>query len=519
MKLPNVVGLVLVLSCCILESISALQQQQQLQQFHIAPMQGYTNSSLRRLFNLLSPSSIKWTEMEKLDDIYPKTIQTQTQQVQTQQVQQYQTSESYLLDALEKRIGSPSSTDYDNNNNNLILQLGSNHPGRLQSCVQHTVQRYNDNNIREINLNCGCPAIDSGGSTTYGASLMKDASLTGKLVQSVREGLVRGGGQSNTGISVKCRIAVFDHESEQHYPLDETDYEYLKKYISTIYDAGANHIILHARPAILSGLSPVKNRIVPKLDYNFVERIASDLSQEHDNNITFTLNGGITSLSQLQSLIERNHDNSNNKSPISSYMAGRWCLQRPLDLIGIEELLLSSSSISSSSISSSSSTTSSSLFLIRTAIEQYVDDTVRIGCSSSLKYKPTIAELCLPLFLIVEQLRDDYDYEYDDDDDDDDDDDEGNNIDDEFDPIFLPTTKQRQEKPMLTYDEIESLYEVLVDGLDQIIEELSPKNNNSNKKMKKKDNNDINFKRLSSTFKSLVGTKVVNKWKRNRAEL
>ena len=357
-------------------------------------------------------------------------------------------------------------------------------------------------------MNCGCPAIDSGGSTTYGASLMKDASLTGKLVQSVREGLVRGGGQSNTGISVKCRIAVFDHESEQHYPLDETDYEYLKKYISTIYDAGANHIILHARPAILSGLSPVKNRIVPKLDYNFVERIASDLSQEHDNSINFTLNGGITSLSQLQSLIERNHDNSNNKSPISSYMAGRWCLQRPLDLIGIEELLLSSSSISSSS-----STTSSSLFLIRTAIEQYVDDTVRIGCSSSLKYKPTIAELCLPLFLIVEQLRDDYDYEYDDDDD------EGNNIDDEFDPIFLPTTKQRQEKPMLTYDEIESLYEVLVDGLDQIIEELSPKNNNSNKKMKKKDNNDINFKRLSSMFKSLVGTKVVNKWKRNRAEL
>jgi tRNA-dihydrouridine synthase len=497
MKLPKVVGLLLLLSCCILEFISALQ----LQQFHIAPMQGYTNSSLRRLFNLLSPSSIKWTEMEKLDDIYPK---TQTQQAQ------YQTSESYLLDALEKRIGS-SSTDYDNNNNNnnnnnLILQLGSNDPGRLQSCVRHTVQHYNNNIIREINLNCGCPAIDSGGSTTYGASLMKDASLTGKLVQSVREGLILGGGQLNdVGISVKCRIAVFDHESEQHYPLDETDYDYLKKYISTIYNAGANHIILHARPAILSGLSPVKNRIVPKLDYNFVERIASDFSQ--DDNINFTLNGGITSLSQLQSLIERNHDNSN-KSPISSYMAGRWCLQRPLDLIGIEELL-SSSSISSSSSRSSCST--SSLFLIRTAIEQYVDDTVRIGCSSSLKYKPTIAELCLPLFLIVEQLKDDYDYEYYDDDD------EGNNI-DEFYPIFLPTTKQRQEKPMLTYDEIESLYEVLVDGLDQIIEELSPKNNNRKIK-KKKDNNDINFKRLSSTFKSLVGTKVVNKWKRNRAEL
>jgi hypothetical protein len=141
---------------------------------------------------------------------------------------------------------------------------------------------------------------------------------------------------------------------------------------------------------------------------------------------------------------------------------------------------------------------------------------VRIGCSSSLKYKPTIAELCLPLFLIVEQLKDDYDYEYYDDDEYDND--KGNNN-DEFDPIFLPTTKQqRQEKPTLTYDEIESLYEVLEDGLDQIIEELSPKNNDKKIK-KKKENNDINFKRLSSSFKSLVGTKVVNKWKRNRAEL
>ena len=191
-----------------------------------------------------------------------------------------------------------------------------------------------------------------------------------------------------------------------------------------------------------------------------------------------TLNGGITTLSQLQSLQE---NPSSNSSAISSYMAGRWCLRRPLDLIAIEALLKREELDS----------TTGSLSLIQNAIEQYVDDAVEIGSSSSLKYGPTLADLCLPLFLIVEQLKDDYEY-YEADD----------NI--EFDSI---------ERPLLTYDEIESLYDVLQDGVAQI-DGLS----NSGKKQKKK-SNDINFKRLSSSFKSLVGTKVANKWKRNRAEL
>ena len=70
------------------------------------------------------------------------------------------------------------------------------------------------------------------------------------------------------------------------------------------------------------------------------------------------------------------------------------------------------------------------------------------------------------------------------------------------------------ERPILTYGDIESLYDVLQDGVAQI-EEVS----NSGTKKKKKQGDSINFKRLSSSFKSLVGTKVANKWKRNRAEL
>jgi len=39
------------------------------------------------------------------------------------------------------------------------------------------------------------------------------------------------------------------------------------------------------------------------------------------------------------------------------------------------------------------------------------------------------------------------------------------------------------------------------------------------KKSKKALPHATSFKKLSTSFKSLVGTKVVNKWKRNRAEL
>lgn len=427
-------------------------------QFHVAPMQGYTNAQTRKLFHLLSPSSVKWTEMEKLDDIFPKTE-----------------SSDFLVDALEKRLGPPDNY-YDaksNENSNLVLQLGTNDPDRLRACVGHTIERYD--NIKEINLNCGCPAIESGGASTYGASLMKDAKLTGELVQAAQEALA--GVESSPKVSVKCRIGVFESDKDMR-PLNENDYEYLKHYVSTIYNSGGNHVILHARPAVLSGLSPVKNRIVPMLDYDFVERIAV----EFEGKVDITLNGGITRLLQLQSFQKKTGSN------ITSHMAGRWCLRRPLDLVGIEALLSGGDDLESTVSRSYSS------FLpdIQNAIEEYVDEAILLaGSTSSRAHKPTIADLCLPLFLITEQLRDDYDYE-------------GNETQEE-DAI--------DEGPMLTYEDIESLYDVIQDGVGQL-EEFSNRG-----KKKKKQGNDINFKRLSSSFKSLVGTKVANKWKRNRAEL
>ena len=341
--------------------------------------------------------------MEKVDDLLPN-----------------------IEKALHKRL------DGEQDDTNLVLQLGSNDPDKLESCVR--AAHMNFPNLREINLNCGCPAVDTGGAATYGASLMKDSMLTTKLVESMSF-------STNIDISVKCRIAVFDTEDEVHQ-LNDDDYQYLSNYICNIRDAGAKHIILHARPAILS-LSPVKNRIIPTLNYDFVKNIASDFEGEVD----ITMNGGINSFDELHSF------QNDETSIIRSHMSGRWCLRRPLDLVAIEQ----------------------SLGDIKTNPHQAIDRYIDYALAAANQSRFPMSELCLPLYLVVEQLRDDYD--------------------------------QEEEGELLSWEDMENLYDTIQNGLVQL----------SNGKVKT--SNSINFKRLASSFKSLVGTKVVNKWKRNRSEL
>ncbi|KAL7511591.1 hypothetical protein ACHAXN_008586 [Cyclotella atomus] len=373
-------------------------------EFHLAPMQCYTNQPLRKLYSFLSPTSIKWTEMEKVDDLLPNIDQ-----------------------ALRKRL------DGEEHEHNLILQLGSNDEIKLGDCVRIASCLYP--NLKEINLNCGCPAIDTGGAPSYGASLMKDASLTAKLVESMVSA-------SDIDISVKCRIGVFD-TAEDVVAMNSKQYEYLHNYISSIQHSGAKHVILHARSAILS-LSPFKNRIVPQLDYEIVQQIAKDF----DGKVKITLNGGINSLDELKAI--QTNDNSN----ISSYMSGRWCLRRPLDLAGIERTLSYNGIVPD----------------VKSAIEKYID----YALANQNRF--TMSELCLPLYLVVSQLQQDYE----------------NGVDDS----------------LLSWRDIETLYDTIEDGLVMHL---------STGKVKK--SSSINFKKLANSFGPLCGKKVVSKWKRNRSEL
>lgn len=397
-------------------------------EFHVAPMQCFTNQPLRILLDKLSPSSIKWTEMEKVEDLLPDVDQ-----------------------ALAKRLGAADDKD-EESFEKLVLQLGSNDPVKLKECSRVALNNYES--LREINLNCGCPAIASGGAPTYGASLMTQPKLTSELVASIAE--------LGVPVSVKTRIAVFE-QAEDLRPLDDVDRQYLKEYLSGIVAAGASHVILHARPAVLAGLSPVKNRIVPSLDYSLCEEMAKELP-----GYQVTLNGGITSLDQLKLLHERHvHDNE----CISSYMAGRWILKRPLDLVQVENFLIGQRDVSSQV----------NFRNIQESLTSYIDYCMKHSCRQGGQRAPRFSssDLMLPLFLVVEQLREDYD----------------DNDDD--------------TKLALSFGEMEELYDMLLEGMEEVSRgKISPPGNSA-----------CNFKKLSTSFKGLVGTKVVNKWKRNRGEL
>jgi tRNA-dihydrouridine synthase A len=419
-------------------------------EFHIAPMQCYTNLPLRKLFSLLSPSSILWTEMEKVDDIlHPDGTTNATNKNQS------------LIHSWMKRLGMPS-----DDHSNLILQLGCNNPNELKSCISRTLQDYT--NLRGINLNCGCPSIMSGGASCYGASLMKNVDLTGDLVRAMKEAVDNANLQVPPEISVKCRIGVIDNFEEIRSLTLDCDYEYLYNYVSTIKEAGADHVILHARPAILSGLSPVRNRVVPELNYDIVEKIASDFPT-----MRITMNGGITGLDHFKAIKDR----STSKQDISSHMAGRWCLRRPLDLIEVDSILDfkdQGKEISAVQV-----------------IEDYLDFALTmIDNQPKNNLGITGAEWCLPLYLVSEQLREDYDAivnEY-----------EGDDC---------------TDKDSMDVEEIESIFNTLYCGAEEVKSAL--KGGHKAAPIVE----DISFKKLSKSFKSVGGKKVVNKWKRNREEL
>jgi len=167
-------------------------------QFHVAPMQCYTNAPLRTLFRTLSDDAILWTEMEKTTDL--------------------------LEGSLEKRFGPPG-------HKNIVLQLGGNDPLQIRNCLERFEQE--EYTFAEVNLNCGCPSIEAGGAATYGASLMTQPGLTKELLQAIVASSV---GDCKT--SLKCRIAVAETMDELDARSEEQDYVMLHNYVQHACEAG-----------------------------------------------------------------------------------------------------------------------------------------------------------------------------------------------------------------------------------------------------------------------------------------
>ena len=159
----------------------------------------------------------------------------------------------------------------------VALQLGGSKPNELAEAAALAERAGYD----EINLNVGCPS-DRVQSGAFGACLMAEPDLVARCIESMRE-------RVSLPVTVKCRIGIDDHDSQEE----------LEDFIGTVADAGCNTFIVHARKAILSGLSPKENREIPPLKYSSVFAVKKAFPQ-----LSIIINGGIKTLQDAASLLE-----------------------------------------------------------------------------------------------------------------------------------------------------------------------------------------------------------------------
>ena len=184
----------------------------------------------------------------------------------------------------------------------VALQLGGCDPEMMSRAARlGELQGYD-----EININVGCPS-DRVQSGQFGACLMRQPELVAACVAAMREVV-------SIPVTVKTRIGIDDYDS----------YEFLRRFIDAVATAGCETFIVHARKAILEGLSPKDNRSVPPLDYSRVYR----LKQDHPD-LGIVLNGGITTLDQVREHL----------SHVDAVMIGRQAYQDPWFLTELEQAL------------------------------------------------------------------------------------------------------------------------------------------------------------------------------------
>ncbi len=163
--------------------------------------------------------------------------------------------------------------DFDAAEHPVALQLGGSEPADLAEAARIGEAWGYD----EINLNVGCPS-DRVQSGRFGACLMREPEL-------VAEGMAAMAAAVKVPVTVKCRIGVDDQDPE----------ESLFRLVDLCAAAGVRHFVVHARKALLKGLSPKENRDVPPLNYPLVHRLKAERPE-----LTIVINGGIGTLEEAE---------------------------------------------------------------------------------------------------------------------------------------------------------------------------------------------------------------------------
>lgn len=193
----------------------------------------------------------------------------------------------------------PRHLDFNGEEHPVALQLGGSEPDDLARSAKLGEQWGYD----EINLNCGCPSerVQKG---AFGACLMAEPTLVADCVKAMRDAV-------SIDVTVKHRIGIDDVAS----------YDFVRDFVGTIAAAGCQTFIVHARNAVLKGLSPKENREIPPLKYDYAYRLKQDFPE-----LEILINGGIKTVAEIDVHLQH----------VDGVMLGREAYHNPFLMAGFD---------------------------------------------------------------------------------------------------------------------------------------------------------------------------------------
>ncbi len=203
----------------------------------VAPMLDWTDRHCRYFHRLISNQVMLYTEMV--------------------------TAPAILRGDRDKYIG------FSPEENPVAIQLGGSDVKDLATCARIA----EDYGYAEVNLNVGCPS-DRVQKGRFGACLMKEPELVAACYDAMA-------GAVNIPVTIKSRIGVDEQEG----------YDQFNHFIQTVKTAGCETFVVHARKALLKGLSPKQNRHVPPLKYDYAYRLKAENPE-----LNVVVNGGINTV-------------------------------------------------------------------------------------------------------------------------------------------------------------------------------------------------------------------------------
>jgi tRNA-dihydrouridine synthase A len=254
----------------------------------LAPMVGRTDKYFRKLVRIISPNIVLFTEMITVDSLLRGRFR------------------EHIVEDVEHPV---------------VVQLAGSDKNKFIQCSEIISEQGFD----EINLNIGCPSskVVKGG---FGACQIETPSQIAEYVDAIKS-------HTKTPISIKTRLGLgYEHDLRK-----------IIDFIDQTSNAGCDIYYIHARNAILNGISTRKNRSIPKLRYDDVFKL-----KEMFPDVQIFINGGIEDIDQIEEML----------SIYNGVMIGRKIYNNPMFLAEIEKRIFSNSKI----------------FTIAEVVCKYIDD-------------------------------------------------------------------------------------------------------------------------------------------------